>query len=83
MKNLTLYTIPQNEKLMTMINRCSGSVLADLDENVTLDLKNNEIACRALSNKASESGTGIRMHFSNTEDFQVFYRYMMESALIA
>ena len=76
---LTITLLPDREGFLDLVDRSRGSVLLQLPDRSTCDLKRDPTA-RQMLRLLEPGAEGIRLRLSDPEDLPAYLRYMMESA---
>ena len=76
---LTMKLLPDRESFLNLVDRSRGSVLLQLPDQSTCDLKSDPIARQML--RLLEPGPeGISLRLSDPADLPAYFRYMMEAS---
>ncbi len=79
---LTMTILPDREAFLRIVDRSRGSVLLQLPDQTTCDLKHDP-AVRQMLHLLDPGPEGITLRLTNPEDLPAYLHYMMEAPLQA
>ena len=79
---LTMTLLPDREEFLRIVDRSRGSVLLQLPDQTTCDLKHDP-AARQMLHLLDPGPEGITLRLTNPEDLPAYLHYMMEAPLQA
>ena len=76
---LKILLVPDTDKFLEMVNRCSGDVVLHLPDKSTCSLKNDRVATQMLR-MMDINKNGLTLSLTDPADMPIMLNYMVNAA---